>query len=364
MSSSNPALDTPWETPPDGDDLVREAVEWHFGPETGSAFWLERARTLGFEPRRDVRTVEDLALFDNVVDELRAARLEDLVPRGYARLGHITERPEVGESGGTTGEPKRVFVLPDVKRQSWRWYWSRLAEHGFPTGGNWLGVVPAGPHMVGSLARDTAAHFGAIYFTVDLDPRWAKRCGPDQMRAYVDHLIEQIEWLLRSQDIGLMAITPPLLEAICRREDLVKLIADKVSTITWSGASMDTDTRELLRSEVFPGIDLIGIFGSTMIFCGIPERPGTPAGTPAVFDPPSPFSLFSVVDPETRLPVPYGERGQLVTHHITRNLFLPNNLERDTAVRHEHGLGYPGDAVSEVLPVKKFGDTAVIEGVY
>ncbi|MFD7659325.1 phenazine antibiotic biosynthesis protein [Actinosynnema sp. NPDC059797] len=364
MNSSIPALDTPWETPPDGDDLVREAMEWHFGPDTGSRFWLDRAKELEFEPRRDVRTVDDLVLFDNVVDELRAIPVEDLVPRGYEKLGHITERPLVGESGGTTGEPKRVFSLPDVRDASWRWYWHRLTEHGMPVGRNWLGVVPAGPHMVGRLTRDAAEHFGGTFFTVDLDPRWAKKCKADDMRAYVEHLIQQVEWVLRSQDIGLLAITPPLLEAMCRREDLVDLIRSKVSTITWSGASMDTDTRELLRTEVLPGIDLIGIFGSTMIFCGIPERPGSPVGTPAVFDPPAPFSFFSVVDPETRLPVPHGERGQLITHHITRNLFLPNNLERDTAVRHPHGLGLAGDSVSEVAPVRKFGDAEVIEGVY
>ncbi|MEX5634506.1 phenazine antibiotic biosynthesis protein [Parafrankia sp. FMc2] len=365
---SDGLLDLPWESPPKSDEFIREAMAWHFSPETGSPFWLERARALDFDPVVDVRTMADLAMFDNVVDDLRAVPLESLVPLGYSASGTSGVRPEVGESGGTTGEPKRVFTFPDVKKQSWTWYWSRLAEHGVGVDRNWLGVVPAGPHMVGILARDTAAHFGAIYFTVDLDPRWAKRCAArgavDELRSYVEHLVDQIEWILRSQDIGLIAITPPLLEAVCQRDHLVDLINEKVSTITWSGASMDHDTREMLRTDVFPGVDLIGIFGSAMIFCGIPERPGGRSDEPAVFDPPSPFSSFSVVDPETRQPVPYGERGQLLTHHITRNLFLPNNLERDTAVRHPHGLGHSGDSISEVAPVQEFGDVRVIEGVY
>jgi phenylacetate-coenzyme A ligase PaaK-like adenylate-forming protein len=357
-------LDLAWDSPPEADDLVREAMAWHFDPKTGSEFWLARAKRLEFDPRRDVRSVADLSLFPNIVDELRDVRLETLVPNGY----ELTTPPVVGESGGTTGVPKRVFTLPDVREQSWSWYYRRMVEHGVPAGANWLGVVPAGPHMVGALARDTATSFGGVFFTVDLDPRWAKLCvargAVDALKAYVDHLVDQIEWILRSQDVGVLAITPPLLEAVCQREHLVDLINQKVSTITWSGASMDEDTRQFLRTEVFPKANLVGIFGSTMIFCGIPERPGLPFGEPAVFDPPSPFSMFSVVDPETRQPVPYGQRGQTISHHITRNLFLPNNLERDTAIRHPHGHGRSGDSISEVAPVREFGDAPVIEGVY
>ncbi|RJO70068.1 phenazine antibiotic biosynthesis protein [Nocardia panacis] len=362
------ALDSAWDTPPDADDFVREAVAWHFDPATGSRYWVERAKKLDFDPRRDVRTVADLTKFPNIVDELRDVPLEDLVPVGYKKLGTITEPPVVGESGGTTGAPKRVFAYPDVFEQSWSWYHGRLREHGVADGANWLGVVPAGPHMVGKLTRDTAAYFGGIFFTIDLDPRWAKRCvargNVEALKDYVDHLISQIEFILRSQHIGTLAITPPLLEALSRRDDLVELINQKVGTITWSGASMDSDTRQVLRTEIFPKANLVGIFGSTMIFCGIPERAGLPVGEPAVFDPPAPFSLFSVVDPETLEPVPYGERGQTISHHITRNLFLPNNLERDTAIRHPHGLGHQGDSISEVRPVQNFGDVKVIEGVY
>ncbi|WP_337662050.1 MULTISPECIES: phenazine antibiotic biosynthesis protein [Actinoalloteichus] len=361
-------LDTPWQTPPDAQDLVREAVEWHFNPKTGSRFWLERARTLDFNPLTDVHTVEDLTLFPNVVDELRHIPVEDMVPQGYASIAGITARPLVGESGGTTGRPKRIYSLPDVLNSSWRWYWSRLREHDMPTGRNWLGVVPMGPHMIGTLTQDAAAEFGGIYFPLDLDPRWAKRCvasgSAEAVKGYVNHLVDQVEWILTTQDIGLIAATPPLLQAICTREHLVDIINERVHTITWSGASMDADTAELMATEVFPEVNIIGIYGSAMIFCGIPQRPGGGRTDPAIFDPPSPFSMFGLIDPETGGSVPYGERGQLVSHHMTRNLFLPNNLERDTAIRHEHGLGYAGDALSEVRPVEEFGSAKVIEGVY
>ena len=78
-------LDLPLGVRLDPDEFVRAAMEWHFSVETGSAYWLQRAKTLAFDPRADVKSVEDLALFPNIIDELRDVRVEDLIPRGYGR---------------------------------------------------------------------------------------------------------------------------------------------------------------------------------------------------------------------------------------------------------------------------------------
>jgi hypothetical protein len=70
-----------------------------------------------------------------------------------------------------------------------------------------------------------------------------------------------------------------------------------------------------------------------------------------------------VIDPDTGRPVPYGERGQVVMNHISKIMFVPNNLERDTTMRVAGPEGQVGDSVSEVKPVETFGSEAVIEGV-
>ena len=41
---------------------LQAAVRWHFSPQTGSPYWLHRAKTLDFNPLNDVKTFEDLAL--------------------------------------------------------------------------------------------------------------------------------------------------------------------------------------------------------------------------------------------------------------------------------------------------------------
>jgi hypothetical protein len=73
---------------------------------------------------------------------------------------------------------------------------------------------------------------------------------------------------------------------------------------------------------------------------------------------------FTVIDPDTGRRVEYGERGRIVMHHVSKSLFLPNNLERDFATRIEPLPGAVGDAVADIAPVKEFDNEVVIEGVY
>jgi hypothetical protein len=84
MSTTDTALDVPVPDVPDVDELVRAAVRWHFDSATGSPFWVRRAATLGFDPLTEVDTLADLAMFPNVVDELRDVPVRDLVPRATA----------------------------------------------------------------------------------------------------------------------------------------------------------------------------------------------------------------------------------------------------------------------------------------
>ncbi|HEV3379757.1 MAG TPA: phenazine antibiotic biosynthesis protein [Trebonia sp.] len=358
-------LDLPLSARPDPDEFVRAAMEWHFNPGTGSAYWLRRAEALSFDPRADVKGVEDLALFPNIVDELRNIRVEDLIPRGYGQDPGIVG---VYESGGTTGAPKRVVVLRDWCEQRGAWMNACLDAHGFPRNVNWLAAAPGGPHLISQMGPQTVADRGGINFSIDMDPRWVKKLiaggKADDADAYAEHLVEQAAFLLRTQDIGVLITTPPLLERIARHDDLVGLMNEKIQGIIWSGTHMDADTSSLYRTEVFPGVKLFGTYGSTMILGGANERAEGTADDRCVFDPPAPVITFRVVDPVSGRPVGYGERGQVVMNHVSKSMLLPNNLERDLATRVEPPPGQAGDSVADVSPVASFGGEDVIEGVY
>ncbi|MCG8917182.1 AMP-binding protein [Actinokineospora sp. PR83] len=342
-----------------------ELMDWHFAPETGSPFWLERLPGLGFDPRTDVRTHEDLRLFPNVVDELRAVPVADLVPRGYRG-----DLDVIGayDSGGTTGDPKRLLLHADWFASYLPWVGERMDALGFPEAGNWLALAPSGPHVFGRVVADLVRRRKGILFTIDLDPRWVRRClaegRTEEAELYTEHLLDQAEAILTGQRVDVLVATPPLLERLSLRPALVEAVTANVRTILWGGASLDPDTRQLLREEVLPTVGLFGMYGSTTILGGAMERPAAPGDPVCVFDPFAPQMTFSVVDPATGEDVAEGERGQVVMHHVSRSLLLPNNLERDLATRIAAPPGVPGCSVADVAPVAAFQDTKVIEGVY
>ncbi|MBT2409001.1 phenazine antibiotic biosynthesis protein [Streptomyces sp. ISL-12] len=366
MSDDSPAvLDAGPSDGVDPDAFVRAAMRWHFAPETGSRYWLDRAARLPFDPRRDVKGVADLALFPALTDDLREVPVADLVPRGYGSGVRVLD---VFDSGGTTGAPKRVIQLADWARHSTEQVDRRLRAHGVPAGRPWLTVAPTGPHLVGDVLQRAAAALGGPALGVDMDPRWVRKLiaagRSDEAEAYTDHLVEQCRRILLTQDIGVLAATTPLLERLAREDDLLERINGSVGAIVWGGTHMDPDTRHLLATEVFPEVPLIGMYGNTMMLTALLERPGSGAAEPCVFDPVSPYVFLSVVDPGTGERVAVGERGQVVVSHVSKSMLIPNNAERDTAVRVRPAGGQAGDAVADVAPVPVVRGETVIEGVY
>lgn len=354
----------PARDPENADDYLRAAVAWHFGEETGSVFWLQRAEKLDFDPLTDVKTYEDLEMFPNVVDELRHVPVEDLVPRGY---GPNPPAPKVFETGGTTGSPKRVVMTPDwIEAAAERMM--RGAQFGGREPGNILAAVPTGPHKIGTFYDYVVPRLNIVKFSVDVDPRWVKKLianqRNDQVEAYMEHVLDQIEDVLTSQRVSTLVITPPLLRACAWRARLRELINAKVELILWGGAHLTTADRLELENEHFPDVKLLSRYSSALILEGARERPGTPRDEDLIYDPRSPVVTFRVVDPSTGRNVEYGQRGQVVMSHVSRCMFLPNNAERDSAIRVAGVVGQIGDSVSAPRPLLTFGGETVIEGIY
>lgn len=355
-------LDVPRTVPVvDPEAYLRAAIAWHFGQDTGSPFWLRMAPNLEFDPLTDVNGFDDLRLFPNLVNELRDTPVQDLIPRGYGSPAPV---PKIFESGGTTGAPKRTAQLPDWVEQVTRWQLEDFTAGGFVGGQGLLFLMPTGPHGVGHFSRAVSERLGSVFFPVDLDPRWVKKIATRgagaEVSAYVEHVLQQARFVLRTQNVANLHTSPPLLGAIARDDTMADLVNQKIRYILLSGAHVDLDTLDLLR-EIFPRTAIAMAFGSTMILSQAKTRLD---GDIHVFDPRTPYVVFWVIDPETGERVPHGQRGQVVMNHISKGMFIPNNLERDTAIRRPGPGGQVGDSVSEVAPVATFEGEAVIEGVY
>ena len=342
------------------DQHVREMVEWHFSPETGCPYWLERAEGLGFDPRSEVKCFADLLKFDHFDDEV--LRKEDparFIPK------HFVGRPyNVFETGGTTGMPKQRIGWDDFRTD-----YSEFSEHYgddfFPQGGNWLMVGPTGPRRL-RLAIEHLANVrgGACYF-IDLDPRWVKRLismGELKMaKLYQEHVIDQAVTIIRHRDIKCLFTTPKLLESLAERMSL----ADAgIGGVFAGGTTMTPQYVRFIIEEVLEGrVNFAPTYGNTLMGLAI-SRKLQPGEFSLTYYAPQPRAVLRVVDPEDPdKAVGYGDYGRVELTTLTKEFFMPRFLERDEAIRREPCDEFAWDGVGDVRPFQS-GTKQVIEGVY
>lgn len=345
-------------SPVDADMHLREVIEWHFDPATASPFWLAKAKQLDFDPRDDVRTIADLRRFPDFSEELRRVPVEALIPRG----AH-DDAFEVFDSGGTTGLPKRI-VDARSRAQNVDWCSEMLDKHGFPRHVNWLHIGPSGPHVVGRSVRYMAMRRGGRFFTIDMDPRWVKKLitsGQQEIaHDYVEHLMDQVEAVVTTQDIRCVFITPPMIEAVCARPKVYDILAERLEGLLWAGTAASDETLGLLGS-LFPNAKVSGWYGNTIMGIAAQRLPEAGDQQPCVFRPYHPGSIVEIVDGETGQLVEYGQRGRVLIHLLFKDAFIPNVMERDTALRITPVSGDSVDGIASVAPA---AGRKIVEGVY
>jgi hypothetical protein len=361
------------------DEHVREVVSWHFDPATGTPFWLDRARQLGFDPRRDVHGYDDLALFGHFEDDwLRGGPIRRWVPRGFAG------RPvSVFETGGSTGLPKSRINVEDF-RTDYEQLSDRLPADGFPPGADWLMLGPSGPRRLRLAIEHLAQHRGGICFFVDLDPRWVNQLirdgRPQELDGYKQHVIEQGLKLLRAHaSIRCIFTTPKLLAALADRVSLPRL---GLRGVFCGGTEMSPQFHRFACEELIPGIEFYPVYGNTLmgLACPVlgaapdaadPAAPFTAAAPVAPVDrwaityyAPQPRAVLELVDPDDpERGVEIGATGRVMLSTLTREFFMPRFLERDEAERAAPVADFPWDGVRNVRLLSSL-ESSVVVGVY
>jgi hypothetical protein len=343
------------------DAWVGELMQWHFDPATGAPFWIEYARKLDFDPRRDVRGYDDLDRLGPFQDEwLRGGPVRQWVPRGFA------DRPvSVFETGGSTGVPKGRINIDDFRRD-YEAFSATLPDAHFPRGADWLSLGPTGPRRLRLAVEHLAQFRGGICFLVDLDPRWVikllKMGQPDQAEKYKQHVVEQGLTLLRAhENIRCLFSTPKLLEALCERVSLKKV---GITGVFCGGTEMTPQFHRFAVEELLEGAYFAPTYGNTLMGLAVhkPRQEGDPYDI--IYYPPAPRAMIEVVDPDQpHKVVEYGRTGRVRLTTLTREFFMPRFLERDEAEREPPCDLYPWDGVRNVRPFSGFQST-VVEGVY
>lgn len=343
------------------DAHVREIVEWHFNPETGTPYWLERAKSLDFDPHKDVQTYEDLDKFGFFQDEaLRGGPVRRWVPKGLAGKPIYTF-----ETGGSTGVPKSRIASEDF-RIDYEQFSETLPDEFFPKGSDWLMLGPSGPRRLRLAVEHLAQHRGGIAFCVDLDPRWVikliKWGEMQMMERYKQHVIDQAVTILKAHpNIKCMFATPKLLEALCEKLSLKKM---GVTGVFCGGTEMTPQFHRFAVEELMEGAYFAPTYGNTLMGLAT-HKPFDPADNYAIiYYPPCPRAMIEVVDPdEPSKVVEYGQTGRVRLTTLTKEFFMPRFLERDECEREPPCETYPWDGVRNVRPFSRF-QTTVVEGVY
>ncbi len=343
------------------DEHVREMVQWHFDPATGSPFWLEYASRLDFDPRREIGGYDDLKRLGHFEDEwLRGGPVRRWIPRGLAG------RPfYVFETGGSTGVPKTRVNIEDFQRD-YELFGDNLSDETFPRGADWLMLGPTGPRRLRLAIEHLAQYRGGTAFFVDLDPRWVNKMIKAQrfhdLEAYKNHVTDQALTILRAHpNIQCLFTTPKLLEALCEKISLTR--AD-ITGIFCGGTEMTRQFHRFAREELIPGIDFVPTYGNTLMGLACP-KPFDPADDYAItYYPPHPRAVFELVEPDDLdRSVEYGQRGRVLLTTLTREFFMPRFAERDEGVRAEPCERYPWDGVRD-LGLASHLQSSVVVGVY
>jgi phenylacetate-coenzyme A ligase PaaK-like adenylate-forming protein len=348
------------------DAKVRHMVSWHFNPETGCPFWIERAKTLGFDPRKDVQGFDDLKKFGLFEDEwLRGGPVRRWVPRPFA------DKPiYVFETGGTTGIPKTRINIEDF-RIDYQIFSDSLPDQYFPKGANWLMLGPSGPRRLRLAVEHLCQYRGGICFCVDLDPRWVvkliKKGWMEHLNAYKDHVIEQALTVLKAgHDIKCLFTTPKLLESLANAlEKQGSSIKETGITGIFSGGTEFTPqfTRFAVE-ELLQGVYMTPTYGNTLMGLACSKPVSAEDGYKITYYAPQPRAVIQVVDFDNpdKL-VDYGQTGRVMLTTLTKEFFMPRFLERDEGEREPPYEKFPWDGVSGVRPYHGFAATTTV-GVY
>jgi len=348
------------------DAWVREVVAWHFDPATGCPFWLDYAKKLDWDPRKEIKGFADLKRFEEFQDEwLRGGPVQRWIPKGLAGKPVF-----VFETGGTTGTPKTRINCEDF-RLDYEIFSKALPDQHFPKGANWLMLGPSGPRRLRLSVEHLTQHRGGICFCVDLDPRWVikliKKGWMEHLQAYKDHVIDQAVTLLQANhDIQCMFTTPKLLESLALRLESMGTSIGKmgIKGIFSGGTEFTPQWNRFAHEELLDGAFMQQVYGNTLMGLALAAPSGPFNNYKISYYAPQPRAIIEVVDfDDNNRVVDYGQTGRAKLTTLTKEFFMPGFMERDEGEREPPYERFPWDGISGVRPYRAFAATTTV-GVY
>lgn len=324
------------------DKWIKHVLNIHFHPALGSPFWIDRAKTLDFDPlKEDFSNSEDLLTFGLMKENDLADRpLFDFIPK---RLWPRKSTFIIGETGGTGGVIKTTAYQPEEFRKAFVDNFVAVAKRrGFPQGRNWLYLGPTGPHIIGKAAVACARALRSMEpFTVDFDPRWFGKLPEDSLprTRYIEHIISQTLHIITTQHIEVLFATPRILSELS--EHLDKKIRKGIKGVHFGGMAVPKELYKTLKEDIFPDAVFISGYGNSLF--GVALEVAFDESYDITYYPFGERLIFDIVrEDNTSVPISDGEEGRLIFSRFDETFMIINLLERDSATKVKSELAFPG----------------------
>ncbi len=311
------------------------AIRLHSDPEHGSPYWIDFFRNTDL-------TVEEAAenplLLPVIPPEImRQMPLEHFVSR---KVLHGHRYLISGETSGFSGKPiTTAFTEEEFEGGFVTPFLDRAEQVGFPVAGKWLWAGPSGPHIIGKALRAIIRKAGGIDpFTIDFDPRWFKKLPPDSIsqQRYFKHIEEQIFSILNTQTIDILFSTPPVIRMLMEKMPVEQRA--QIKGVHYGGIAVGYDEYQMFQAA-FPNAVHLNGYGNSLFGVFLEKeftREGIEYSTSS-----DRIELRLVKSNGPLDEVATGERGQVLLSRYDESYLIINMLERDTAVKTEHGIKDP-----------------------
>ncbi|MBI4971249.1 MAG: hypothetical protein HZC17_05365 [Candidatus Omnitrophica bacterium] len=354
---------------------LQRILEIHLDPQSGSRYWLEKEKVLGFSIQDQIQTEDDLwRLGPMNLNDLSVRPVEDFIPMRFLQQNR---KLITAETGGATGRPKITAYFEEEFHKIFVESFIGVAMAlDFSGVGRWLWIGPGGPHVIGKACNAIAKEMsGSDAFSIDFDPRWYRKLetGSVARARYLEHILSQALSVWNTQQIENVFVTPVVLEALIDR--LTDSRRKKIRGIYLGGMPLKPETREKFKAA-FPNAKVIMGYGNSLFgVCHSVKDLSKENGLNCYF-PHHDRVIIRLISLDQTLPdserlrrqVTVGKRGQVVFHRLDESYFLPNVMERDTAVHVEAGdeeklFGSIWDGLADPCPLEQ-QQFKVEEGIY
>jgi phenylacetate-coenzyme A ligase PaaK-like adenylate-forming protein len=180
--------------------------------------------------------------------------------------------------------------------------------------------------VVRALARSTGS---ADPFSVDFDPRWAKKLPPDSMALfrYLEHVVEQAIGVIEQQPIEVVFTTPAVLSRLAK--SMTEVQRSAVRGVHYGGMALANADLAQFQRATFPNAVHLSGYGNTLFGCCM--EISAALNRELDYYPFGDRLLFEVIDGQGQS-LESGSTGQVCFTRLDQSMLIVRMRERDLAV--------------------------------